>query len=72
VQANQHTWCTFREREAPPSHSNSKIQDEIQTLIEDKLEEPNRAFAQAGDKVAINRLMKKWICVRFGAEFPSL
>jgi hypothetical protein len=44
----------------------------IQTLIEEKMEEPDHALAQAGDKVAINRLTMKWICVRFGAELPSL
>jgi hypothetical protein len=49
-----------------------RIQGVIQALIEDKLEEPNRAFAQAGDKVAINRLMVEWICIRFGAELPTL
>jgi hypothetical protein len=34
----------------------SRIQGVIHALIGDKMEEPNRAFAQAGDKVTINRL----------------
>jgi hypothetical protein len=44
----------------------------IQALIEDNLEEPNCSFTQAADKVAINRLTKKWICKKMdqknGAE----
>jgi hypothetical protein len=60
-----------KERHHPLIFS-SRIQGMIQALIEDKMEEPNHAFAQAGDKVTINRLTTKWICIRFGAEFPSL
>jgi hypothetical protein len=60
-----------KERHHPLIFS-SRIQGVIQALIEDKMEEKNHAFAQAGDKVTINRLTTKWICIRFGAEFPSL
>jgi hypothetical protein len=41
----------------------------IQALIEDKLEEPNRAFAQDEDKVAINRPTTEGICIRFEEDF---
>jgi len=50
----------------------SRIQDMIRALIGDKLKEPNHYFAQAGDKVSINRLTTKWIYAQFGAGFPSL
>jgi hypothetical protein len=53
-------WFTFKEGEASFSHFfSSKIQDVIQALTEDKLEDPNHDFAQAGDKVTINRLTTK-------------
>jgi hypothetical protein len=53
-------WFTFKEGEASFSHFfASKIQDVIQALTEDKLEDPNHDFAQAGDKVTINRLTTK-------------
>jgi hypothetical protein len=65
----KHAWCTFKEGEASPSHFASRIQDVIQALIEDKMEEMRYAFAQAGDKVAINRLTTEGICIRFGADF---
>jgi hypothetical protein len=68
---NTHGAHSRKERRRPLIFS-SRIQGVIQALIEDKMEEPNRAFAQAGDKVTINRLTTKWICIRFGAEFPSL
>jgi hypothetical protein len=42
-----------KERRCPLIFS-SRIQGVIEALIEDKLEETNRAFAQAGDKVTIN------------------
>jgi hypothetical protein len=41
----------------------------IQAFIEDKMEEPNHAFAQAGDKVTINRLTTEGICIQFGEYF---
>jgi hypothetical protein len=41
----------------------------IQAFNVDKMEEPNCAFAQAGDKVAIKWLMVGGICIRFGADF---
>jgi len=46
-----------------------RIQGMIQALIENKLEEPNRAFAQAGDKVAINMMTTEEICIRFGEDY---
>jgi hypothetical protein len=60
-----------KERRHPLIFS-SRIQGMIQELIEDKLKDPNHAFTQDGDKVTINRLMTKWICIQFGAELPSL
>jgi hypothetical protein len=57
-----------KERHHPLIFS-SRIQGVIQALIEDKMEEPNHAFAQDGDKVTINRLTTEGICIRFGADF---
>jgi hypothetical protein len=42
--------------EATPSHFSSRIQSMVQAFNDDKLEEPNCASAQAGDKVSI-----KWL-----------
>jgi hypothetical protein len=41
----------------------SIIQGVIHALIGEKLEEPDHAFTQAGDKVTINRLTAEGICI---------
>jgi len=60
-----------KERRCPLIFS-SRIQGVIWALIEDNMEERNHDFSQDGDKVTINRLMGKQICIQFAAEFPSL
>jgi hypothetical protein len=52
-----------RKERCHPLIFSSRIQGMIQALIEDNMEEPNRAFTQAIDKVAINRLTTRWIYV---------
>jgi hypothetical protein len=47
----------------------SRIQGVIRALIGDKLERETYSFSQARDKVAINRLTEKGICIRFGVDF---
>jgi hypothetical protein len=45
-----------RKGEASPSHFSLRIKSMIQEFNDDKMEEPNCSFAQAGDKVII-----KWL-----------
>jgi hypothetical protein len=53
----------LREERCLPLIFSSRIQIPIQAIKEDKLEEPNRSFVQARDKVFINWLMMEWICI---------
>jgi hypothetical protein len=68
---NMHGAHSRKERHHPLIFS-SRIQGVIQALIEDKMEEPNHAFTQAGDKVTINRLTTKMDLHPIWSRFPSL